>query len=58
MTIYFFLAVKMGVVMCTFYGSSFRANPRLAIFSCTKQFILLLDIENVRVLRYYFNVLS
>ncbi len=41
-----------------FYGSSFRSHPRPAIFSCTIQFVLLLDIENVHVLRYYFHVLS
>ncbi len=44
-TIHVFLAVKMGVVICKFYGYSFRSHPRPAIFSCTKQFVLLLDIE-------------
>ncbi len=55
--IHLFLAVKMGVAICKFYGSSFRSHPRPAIFSCTKQFVLLLDIENWCVLSYYFNVL-
>ncbi len=44
-TIHLFLPVKMGV-----------KNP--AIFSCTKQFVLLLDIANWCVLPYYFNILS
>ncbi len=48
----------MGMVICKFYGSSFRSHPCPAIFSCTKQFVFLLDIENWCVLSYYFNVLS
>ncbi len=44
--IHLFLAVKMGVAICNFYESSFRSHPPPAIFSCTKQFVLLLDIEN------------
>ncbi len=57
MTTHIFLAVKMGVAICKFYWSSFQSHPRPAIFSCTKQFVLLLDIENWCVL-YYFYVLS
>ncbi len=55
--IHLFLAVKMGAAICKFYGSCFRSHPRPAIFSCTKQFVLLLDNENWCVLPYYFNVL-
>ncbi len=56
--IHLFLAVKMGAALYKLYGSSFRSHPHPAIFSCTKQFVLLLDIENWCVLSYYFNVLS
>ncbi len=55
---YLFLAVKMGAAICKLYGSSFRSHLRPAIFSGTKQFALLLDIEIWCVLSYYFNVLS
>ncbi len=41
-TIHLFLAVKTGVAICTFYGSSFQSS----YFNCTKQLVLLLDIEN------------
>ncbi len=56
--IHLFLAVKMGAAICKFYGSSFRSHPCPAIFSWTKQFVLLLDIENWCVLSYYLNVIS
>ncbi len=52
-----FLAVKIGAAICKFYGSSFGSHPRPAIFSCMKQLVLLLDIENVCVLSYYLYVL-
>ncbi len=45
--IHLFLAVKMGAAICNFYGSSFQSHLRPAIFSCTKQFDLVLDIEHL-----------
>ncbi len=56
--IHLFLGAKMGAAICKCYGSGFRCHPRPAIFSCTKQFVLLLDIQNWCVLLYNFNVLS
>ncbi len=56
--IHLFLAVKMGAAICKFYGSGFRSHPHPAIFSSTKQFVLLFDMENWCVLSYYFYVLS
>ncbi|KAI2653404.1 Dedicator of cytokinesis protein 5 [Labeo rohita] len=41
-----------------FYGSGFRSHPRPAIFSYTKQLVLLLDTANWCVLPYCFNVLN
>ncbi len=58
-TIHLFLAVKMGVAMCKFYGSSFRSHPHPAIFICTKQFICCLILKICMsyhiILMYYLN---
>ncbi len=45
--IHLFLPVKICAAICKFDGFSFRSHSHSsAIFRCTKQFILLLDIEN------------
>ncbi len=41
-----FLLCMISSAIRKFYGSSFRSHPRPAIFSCKKQLVLLLDIEN------------
>ncbi len=50
--------LRVNVAICKFYVRAFQSHPLPAIFSCTKQLILLLDIANWCVLPYYFNVLS
>ncbi len=47
----------MGSAIYKIYFPGFRSHLHPAIFSCTKPFILQLDIENLCVLPYYFNVL-
>ncbi len=46
-----------GVAICKFKVSGFRSHLLPAIFSFTKQLVLLLDIAVQCVLPYYFNVL-
>ncbi len=53
-----FFPVRAGAAISKCYGSGFRCHLRPAIFSCTKQLVLLLDIANWCVLPYYFNILS
>ncbi len=55
--VHLFVAVKMSTSIYKFYGSYLRSHLHTAIFICTKQFVLLLDIENWCVLPYLFNVL-
>ncbi len=57
-SIHLIFPIRAGAAICKFYVSSFQSHLRPDIFSCTKQLVLLLDIENGCVLPYYFNVLS